>query len=49
MKKKRYLSPAMVVVALNQKVGLLVVSGVKSGSKAIRYGGEDTDGSIDPA
>ena len=45
MKKKRDVSPTNVIVALN-RVELLIVSG---GDKAIPYGGEDTDGSIDPA
>lgn len=44
MKKKRYVSPAIVIVALS-RVELLYVSG---GDKAIPYGGEDTDGLIDP-
>ena len=45
MKKKKYVSPVNIIVALN-RVGIMAVSG---GNKAIPYGGEDTDGSIDPA
>jgi len=45
MKKKRYVSPANVIVALN-RVRLLTVSG---GDKVILFGGEDIDGLIEPA
>ena len=53
MNKKRYESPAMIIVAL-KRMKLLQVSGgdnaIKgNGEKNLFYGGEDTEGLIDPS